>query len=102
MLKFKSGVKVNGIKPEILLAIAVANDIYKMWGVLDTVVTSVTDGVHSRGSLHYIGHAVDLRIYNFDEDEKLGVVNSLRDALTDEYDVVLEERHIHIEFQPKS
>ena len=99
-MKLKTGVKVNGMKPEILLAIIVAKDIYKDHGK-DLVVTEVTGGKHGIGSLHYAGLAVDIRTNFFREDEVILVHKDLRDALGEEYDVVLEKTHIHIEFQPK-
>lgn len=100
-MKFKKSVKINGIKPEIVIAINVVAEVYKAHGK-ELVVTSVTDGKHSSGSLHYIGHAFDARTFIFEAYELELVKKDIREALTDEFDVVLEEDHFHIEFQPKS
>lgn len=67
----------------------------------ELVVTSGTDGVHSAGSLHYYGLAVDFRTRYFDKDVKVEVYKSLKEALSDDYQVVLEPTHMHIEFDPR-
>lgn len=99
-MKLKKGVKINGIKPEMVTALIVADNVWQDFGE-ELVVTSCTDSIHSLASLHYVGYAVDLRIKYFDKDEKIEIAQALRDALTDEFDVVLESTHIHLEFQPK-
>lgn len=96
-MRIKFGVRVRGLKPEILLAIAVAREV---WAECNEtfVITSVTDGRHKEGSLHHTGEAVDLRLpAKFD---KLAMVKELRNRLTSEYDVILETDHIHIEYDP--
>ena len=100
MLKLKPGVAVGHIAPEVVLALGPATDIYDEHG-LDLVVTSVCDGAHSMTSLHYIGHAVDLRTRGIPAASVTAIVQKLGDALGAEYDVVLEPDHIHLEWQPK-
>ncbi len=91
------GVAIAGIRPELLLALCIADKIYDQLGH-ELVITSALDGEHMRGSLHYVGAAADLRRPS--DDVELITVR-LRDALGENYDVVLETLHIHIEFQPK-
>jgi len=80
----------------------VAESVYRDRGY-DCVVTSAIDGVHSHGSRHYSGLAVDLRTRNIDaEDMKRMVFNDIKHALGADFDVVLEETHLHIEFDPKA
>jgi hypothetical protein len=67
----------------------------------ECVVTSVVDGKHSHGSLHYAGYAMDLRTRHLTPTDQSLIVSALKKALTDEFDIVLEENHIHIEYQPK-
>ncbi|MCI0349105.1 MAG: hypothetical protein L0Z53_06730 [Acidobacteriales bacterium] len=97
MLSLKQGVRVLGIRPELLLALMVAESIYRDRGTR-LVVTSLIDGAHSVGSLHYAGAAADLRL---PPDNAPAVVTLLKEALGADYDVVLEADHIHLEFQPK-
>jgi len=102
MIRYKPGVKVKGIQPEIVLAIQVAYSGYRdMYQSGDMVVTSVMDGVHSANSLHYKGLAVDLRTRDMHLGDLERWVGGIKECLTDEYDVVLERNHIHIEYQPK-
>lgn len=100
-MKLKPGVKIQGTRPEILFAIFVAEGIYKEKKE-EVVVTSLNDGVHSKGSLHYAGLAADLRTSFFTIQDQQIVTTKLIAALGDGYDVVLEDDHIHIEFQPKT
>jgi len=61
----------------------------------DIYVTSIRDGNHSAGSLHYDGLAFDIR--NPDEVSPI----ELRGTLGPNWDVVFEKDHIHCEYDPK-
>lgn len=100
MIKIKNGVKILGLKPEALLAIAISDGIFTKY-LVDCVLTSVTDSKHGRGSFHYLGFAFDLRSRDLTESQKHQVLADLKDALDDEFDVVLESTHFHIEWNPK-
>lgn len=93
----KHGVKISGIRPELVLALFMAERVYANHGERLTI-TSVLDGEHMMASLHYIGCAADLRrpATHFRE-----IADHIRDNLGVEFDVVLNTDHIHIEFQPK-
>jgi len=97
-MKLKPGVRVSGIRAEMALAAYVAEGIWRDQGQ-ELVITSITEGKHSRGSLHYQGAAMDLRIWNIDAHR---AQRDLLDRLGEDYDVVLERDHIHCEFQPKT
>lgn len=94
----KPGVRVFAMTPQIVLAVLVAEGIWNEDGE-DMVITSVSEGRHGHTSLHYIGAAVDLRTRDIsgvnNKTEKLAL------ALGEDYDVVQEDTHIHIEFQPR-
>ena len=103
-MKLKLGVSVLGIKPEILLAVIVAERIWSGAGV-ELVVTSCTDGQHSRGSKHYAGCAVDIRTHGLPDAP--AIVQALGEALGPGYDVLLEGvgtpgEHCHVEWDPKT
>ena len=100
MLRLKKGVKMVDIKPQISLAATIATSVYDHFDA-DCVITSLTDGRHSKNSLHYSGNAMDLRTRNVNKDELLPLVNTLRKALGENYDTVLEKDHIHVEYDPK-
>jgi len=99
-MKFKDGVKINGIKPELTLAIIIADGVYKDHNY-SLVITSVTDSKHSRTSLHYVGFAFDLRTRNVSKIDLPLIQKDLQEALTDEFIVILEKDHFHIAFRPK-
>lgn len=102
MIVIKPSSSVNGLKPEILLAIFIATSVYNDFEY-NLTITAVTDGKHSKGSLHYVGYAVDIRIRNIKSQEDLNkIVFNIKSALGDEYDVILHATHLHIEFQPKT
>jgi len=96
----KESVKINGIRPEIIIAIIIANSVFDSFEV-ESVITSITDGKHSAvNSLHYSGAAVDFRIKNIPDAYDVGSVALLiRERLTKDYQVILESTHIHIEYQ---
>lgn len=97
----KDGVTQQGVVPQIWYAIGLADGIYRANG-LRLVVTSLTDGEHMQNSLHYSGKAVDLRTRSVPHDLLRSVHGSLVTVLDPMgYDVILEQDHIHIEFDPK-
>ena len=101
MIKFKQGTKISGIRPELILAILVAEGVYHKYST-DLVITSVNDGKHSFTSLHYSGSAIDIRTRELPEADSIQAVGEeIRQGLSNEYDVVVESDHIHIEYQPK-
>jgi hypothetical protein len=95
-MKIKSGVQILGLKPEILIALMVAEKIWSNHGQ-ELVITSGTDGKHSENSRHYIGMAVDLRTRYFSESEKTIVTMDLQREL-EGFKVILHKTHIHIQY----
>lgn len=101
-MQFKSGVKIDGLNAEIALAAVVANEVWIESGRPEGVtITSAKDGKHRDDSKHYIGDAIDLRTRYFTKSKIIKVAEKLRRRLTDEFDVVIEKTHIHVEFDPK-
>jgi hypothetical protein len=100
MLLLKPGVRIAGLRPEILLAVVIAERVCAEMGV-DRVVTACVDGVHQAGSLHYCGLAVDLRSRDFRPGDVEKAIARIKQCLGADYDVVLEKDHIHLEYQPK-
>ncbi|MFQ5535750.1 MAG: hypothetical protein ACE5EM_13175 [Sphingomonadales bacterium] len=102
MLKIKPGVRIAGVRAELALAAAVADSVFAAHG-LDCVITSAVEGRHGRGSFHFNGLAMDLRRRDANEANNTEAIDSdLKDALGQDFDVVLERNHWHIEFQPKT
>ena len=96
-----SSVIVRDIKKELIHALAVAEDLWQGAGV-ELVVTSLNDGNHMEGSLHFEGRAADFRTWNIPSRMlKTRLVEDLRKQLGPRYDVVVEKDHIHLEWDPK-
>lgn len=94
----KDSVRLLGIRPELVVAIMIAASVYDMYEE-SFVVTSVVDGKHMRASLHYVGAAFDIRLPESRTSDFIR--QALAGALGHAFDVVLEETHIHVEWQPK-
>lgn len=98
-MTIKPGVSITGLRPEALLGLMVVDAVFANH-LEEMELTSCTEGVHSAGSLHYVGQAFDVGIRMMSKDPAI-LTEKCRDALGAEFDVVLEKDHIHIEFQPK-
>ena len=94
-------VKLAAMSPQIALALYVADKVRDEFDSREITVTSVCDGAHSHTSLHYIGHAADIRTRDIDTEMQRDFTDTLIEKLGAEFDVVLESDHIHIEYQPK-
>lgn len=97
---FKKGVKLQGIQPEMVAILPTLSKIWREMGQT-LVITSVCDGKHGIRSLHYSGLAIDCRTRYFSTEQKYELRDRVTRSLTDEFDVVLEDTHLHIEFDPK-
>ncbi len=99
-MKLKHNVKLQGLQPQIMMAVIVANDIYNQHDK-ELVITSVNDSKHGENSIHYKGNAIDLRTRYFGNQEKIEVYREIQSRLGYDFDVVLENDHIHVEYDPK-
>jgi hypothetical protein len=80
--------------------IMIADSVFSKHGI-DMVVTSVCDGKHGSGSKHYLGMGCDLRIWGIEGKLDL-LVSDLKQAMNNNFDVVKESDHIHLEYDPHS
>jgi len=100
----KPGVDLSNLAPQMAVAYTIACGVYaKHTGNTfgQCVITSASDGVHSPNSLHYSGKALDLRTKHLIPAVVPFLVRDLKLALGEQFDVVLETDHIHLEFDPK-
>jgi hypothetical protein len=100
MLFIKPGVRIIGMRPEILLAAVVAERVYEEAGH-DFTITAGIDGKHMAGSLHYAGAAIDVRTRDLPAADLPKIIARVKECLGSDFDALLEGDHIHIEFQPK-
>jgi hypothetical protein len=103
MIAIKPGVDVKGVSTEVLLGAVILSEVFWRHGI-PTVITSCRDGKHKEGSLHYIGDALDIRLasrFNTTEGIDLKLLMEGRTSLGEQYDLILESDHFHLEFDPK-
>lgn len=95
-----SGVNIWGLQVEMQPVLWHAEAIWESRGY-ELVITSARDGIHSAGSLHYYGYAVDIRAsenWNYGISDIMEMAAELKKALGDGYDVIVHETHIHVEY----
>jgi len=107
MKRKDSTVSTARLQPEMIPALIAVDLVYKKYH-REPVITAGDEMwedeelVHSVGSLHPFGFALDFRTYYFSGDILAKVFKELKQALHPRgFDVVLELDHIHIEYDPK-
>ena len=102
-MRCKEGVTLFGVKPEMVIALSIINEVYKEVVGQGVTITAVTDGKH-KGHQHSLGYAIDCRtrdddsITQWSNATKQKLARKIRERLTDEFDVVVHSTHIHVEF----
>ncbi len=103
-MRLKVGVKLNGARPELLVAMVIIDGVFVAPALPDFVVTSVVDGKHSEKSSHWKGEAFDMRSRNWkpeDDSLRLVTLSKCRHRLGRDFDLVVEEDHWHCEWDPR-
>lgn len=96
----KPGVKLTNLQPQILLAMIVAESVYHSFQT-EFVITSVDDSKHGATTLHGKGMAFDCRTRDLSKEDAKLVVYNIKQRLGNDFDVILESDHIHIEYDEK-
>lgn len=96
----EKNVDIRGAKPELVIGLIIADSVYRRVVNDDVVVTSIIDGDHMIGSLHYNGYAADLGLHNVPTGDLQIIIDMLKNSLGPQWDVIFEQNHIHIEFDP--
>lgn len=94
----KLGVSIEKLGRNIRRALPHLEDAFERLTHEEPVITSTFEGNHSAGSLHYANNAIDVRLPRIRAGE---IVDSLKNSLGGNFDVILEGDHIHVEFDPK-
>jgi hypothetical protein len=107
-LCLKDGVHINGdhFDQVMVRIIDVARETAPMMEKGTVWITSANDSTHMDGSLHFNNRAFDIRIKNIiGGAEFTGAARiwaeKMQVALGDDYDVLLEHDHIHVEYDPE-
>jgi len=103
-MKIKPGADIKGLRNIMRAALHVADGLWESSGRSEGVtITCGLDGVHSARSLHPCGLALDLRTRYFTRETAEELANRLRieiKAMDQNYGVVFEGDHIHIQWRP--
>ena len=99
-VKFKTGVVLHLLRQPI---VDLLNFLAKIAKEIQTniIITSMNDGKHREGSFHYINLAVDIRIWNLPSFRTAENLTNLIRGLHENYDVILEKNHIHVEWDDR-
>lgn len=105
MIKVIESVRFRALRPEIYSILPVLDAVFSFHGQ-DCVITSANDKLHKPGSLHYVDKAIDLRSHDLPSGSEQVIVNEIREAIGQDYDVIFEDQdtpneHIHLEYDPK-
>lgn len=112
VMRKKSTANIKNLKEEVKKAFPIIEKVCKIYEI-EFVITSGNDsfGLHGHGhgdlskTLHDDDLAIDIRTRDLAENDKAEFCNSLSGALEDEfpneYDVLLEWNHLHLEHDPK-
>ena len=104
MIALKQGVDLRGVGTEIVFGAIILDAVFAAHGA-KLLVTACRDGKHMEKSKHYIGDAVDIRLASrwvTTANVDLAVLNEGRAALGDQFDLIIESDHFHLEFDPKA
>lgn len=93
----KQGVDISRLHRHIRRALSASAKVLTLYGI-EIVVTSTYEGNHDAGSLHYANDAFDIR--NIGKGKE-SIIAGMKNELGEDYDVVNEGDHIHIEYDPK-
>lgn len=100
-MHLKEFVNIHGLHPKMQIANCRAAVVWFRHDQ-ELVITSGLEGTHSEKSLHYRGRACDYRTSYFSREKALVVAEELRQVLGPDYDVVVENTHIHCEYDPSN
>lgn len=100
-IEFKDGVPYKNLSPFVYEAIFEVAKIFTKYNKT-LVITSTTDGQHIETSFHYEGRAFDIRTHRIPKTLIRKYADEIRETLIKKvskcFQVIIEETHIHIEF----
>ena len=97
-MRVKPGVHLYGLQLPMRKVLTHADKLWTKYGK-ELVITSTVDGVHSPGSLHPYGYAIDLRTHYFPPSSHTTIAAELQAELGSDYRVIVHETHIHVEYR---
>jgi len=92
----KAGVDISRLERRTRNGLKIVAAVLAVYGE-EIIITSTYEGNHGAGSLHYANQAFDIRM---PDKETLSLSMEFMTALGSDFDVVVEDTHIHIEYDP--
>ena len=104
-MQLKPGVDIELLDPIMERAITAAARVAVRLDA-PSAITAGLDGDHMEGSLHYKGLAIDVRRADWPSFTNYSLAETQRDLIrryldSEDFDVIIEGTHIHIEYDPK-
>jgi len=93
----KAGVSIERLERHTRRGLGITNWVFERCDE-ELIITSTFEGNHGAGSLHYANQAFDIR---HTQNKTCCVAEILERELGEDFDVVEELDHIHIEYDPK-
>jgi len=94
----KSDVPLYGLNIKMRVVLIEAERAYLEHAKVESFIVHTVDGIHSPGSLHPYGYAIDYRTNFLTADQKKNIFDDLVKSLPKGFDVVWHETHIHVEY----
>jgi hypothetical protein len=95
----KENVNLNGLDEAMYPVLGKASIVWQKYGK-KLVITSGLEGKHCKNSRHYLGLALDLRNRDLNKKDLFKILKELNIALGNDYQVLLESDHFHVEYDP--
>lgn len=96
--------ELDAVMAPVIPAVA---DAARALGLPKPVITSGNDSRHSKGSLHFVGRALDFRGRNISDGQGHALARAVSERLGPNFDVIFEidgrnpaNNHLHVEFDP--
>jgi hypothetical protein len=102
MIAIKPGVLFENLTPQMVLGHTIVAAVFLSFYPATCTITSGSDGTHMTGSLHAKGNALDYRTSHLTSEQRSKVAAACKEALGENFDVVLESDHLHVEYDPKA
>ena len=103
-MKIKAGVLLKNLQPQMALAAVVIDSVFRRAGY-DATITSAADGNHKGKPVagdtvdpHYAGKALDIRTQDVKDEDIVSLVAALKLCLGEEFVVIFEGSHIHMQW----